>query len=314
MDQKGDIEQMLREYRRSLQIFAQLAESEPKNPAVLDELARADETLADGLGRTANADAERLTTYKKSLTIREELVRQDSSNLKLRRGFAVILMKIGDASDPHQPDAVLFIRKAVTILESLAAADPNNGRARREVGSGYFKLGGMLMAAEDYSGAVASLQKALTVREKSAAADPQNAQASFDLAGTHADLADALSATGDAVQALPHARQSIAIVSALLASDPTNAVYSRNLATFHDKLGDVFARAGADTNAAVPERLHSWSEAQNSYEKAHQIFSDLQAQGTLPPANAAEQSTEFAKRMSDCQDAIKQLTVANSSR
>ena len=59
MEQKGDIEQMVREYRRSLQIFAQLAESEPKNPAVLDELARAYETLADGLGRTANADAER---------------------------------------------------------------------------------------------------------------------------------------------------------------------------------------------------------------------------------------------------------------
>ena len=58
MEQKGDIEEMLREYRHSLQIYNQLAESEPKNPAVQDELARSYETLADGLGRTANADAE----------------------------------------------------------------------------------------------------------------------------------------------------------------------------------------------------------------------------------------------------------------
>ena len=50
MEQKGDIEQMVREYRRSLLIFSQLAESEPKNAAVQDELARAYETLADGLG------------------------------------------------------------------------------------------------------------------------------------------------------------------------------------------------------------------------------------------------------------------------
>jgi eukaryotic-like serine/threonine-protein kinase len=314
MEQKGDIEQMVREYRRSLLIFAQLAESEPKNPAVLDELARAYETLADGLGRTANADAERLTTYKKSLTIREELVRQDSSNLKLRRGFALILMKIGDASDPHQPDAILSIRKGVVILESLAAADPDNGRARREVGWGYYELGGMLIAAEDYSAAVDSLQKSLAIREKSATADPQNAQASFDLAGTHVDLADALSATGDAVQAVTHVRQGIAIVTALLAADPTNAIYSRNLATYHNKLGDVFARSGADKNVAVTERLRAWSEATSSYEKAHQIFSDLQAHGTLPPADAAEQPKEFAKRMSDCQEAIKQLTAANSSR
>jgi serine/threonine protein kinase len=314
MEQKGDIEQMLREYRRSLQIFAQLAESEPKNPALQDELARAYETLADGLGRTANADAERLTTYKKSLTIREELVKQDSSNLKLRRGFALILMKVGDASDPHEPDAISSIRKGVVILESLAAADPNNGRARREVGWGYYKLGGMLIAAEDYPGAVDSLQKSVAIREKSAAADPQNAQASFDLAGTCVDLADALSATGDTVQAVTQARRGIAIVTALLAADPTNAIYSRNLATYHNKLGDVFARAGADKNAPATERLRSWSEARSSYEKAHQIFSDLQAQGTLPPADAADQPKEFARRMSDCEEAIKQLTAPSSSR
>ena len=64
-EQKGEIEQMLHEYRRSLQIFSQLAATDPANPAVQDELARAYETLADGLGRTANANAELLADYKK---------------------------------------------------------------------------------------------------------------------------------------------------------------------------------------------------------------------------------------------------------
>ncbi|MEY2579918.1 MAG: eukaryotic-like serine/threonine-protein kinase [Verrucomicrobiota bacterium] len=313
MEQKGDIEQMVREYRRSLLIFSQLAETEPKNPAVQDELARAYETLADGLGRTANGDAERLTTYKKSLAIREELLRQDNSNSKRQRAVAINLMKIGDVSDPHDPDAILSMRKGVVIFESLAAADPNNGRARREVGWGYYKLGGMLIAAEDYPGAVDSLQKSVAIREKSAVADPQNAQASFDLASTCVDLADALSTTGDTAQAVTQARRGIAIVTALLAADPTNAIYSRNLATYHNKLGDVFARSGADKNAAVTERLRAWSEARSSYEKAHEIFADLQAHGTLPPADAAEQPKEFARRMSDCQEAIKQLAAANSS-
>jgi len=95
MDQKGDVGQTIRDYRRSLQIFAQLAASEPKNPAVQDELARAYETLADGLGRAANANAEIVTNYEKSLTIREELVRRDSSNLKLRRGLAPNFNEIG---------------------------------------------------------------------------------------------------------------------------------------------------------------------------------------------------------------------------
>ena len=85
MDQKGDVGQTIRDYRRSLQIFAQLAASEPKNPAVQDELARAYETLADGLGRTANAEAEILANYKNSLAICEELLRQDISNAKRKR-------------------------------------------------------------------------------------------------------------------------------------------------------------------------------------------------------------------------------------
>jgi serine/threonine protein kinase len=128
MDQKGNVGQTIRDYRRSLQIFTQLAESESKNPAVQDELARAYETLADGLGRTANADAEILTDYKKSLAISEELLRQDTSYAKRKRAVAINLMKIGGASDPHQPEAIAALRKGVAVLESIAAADPNNGR------------------------------------------------------------------------------------------------------------------------------------------------------------------------------------------
>ena len=116
MEQKGDIAQMLREYRRSLQIFTQLAGGDPQNPAVQDELARAYETLADGLGRTANADAEILTNYKKSLAICEELLRQDSSSAKRKRAVAINLMKIGGASDPHQPEAIAALRKGVATL------------------------------------------------------------------------------------------------------------------------------------------------------------------------------------------------------
>jgi serine/threonine protein kinase len=134
MEQKGNIAEMLREYRHSLQVYNQLAESEPKNLAVQDELARSYETLADGLGRTANADAEILTDYRKSLAICEELLRRDRSNAKRKRAVAINLMKIGGASDPHQPEAIASLRKGVAALESIAAADPNNGRARREVG------------------------------------------------------------------------------------------------------------------------------------------------------------------------------------
>jgi tetratricopeptide (TPR) repeat protein len=313
MEQKGDIAEMLRKYRHSLQIYTQLAQREPQNPAVQDELARAYETLGDGLGRTANANAEVLTSYENSLAIREELLRRESSNAKRKRAVAINLMKIGGASDPHQPEAIAALRKGVVALESLAGADPNNGRARREVGWGYKQLGTTQVAAQDYPGAMESLQKSLAIKESFAAADPQNAQASFDLASGLVDLAEALTAKGDPVPAVGHARQAITIVTALLSADPTNAIYSRNLAIYEEKLGDAFARSGADRNSLTAQRTRAWSDAREAYEKAEEIVSNLRDHGTLPPADA-DQPQKFATRTADCQRAIEQLTGANSLR
>ena len=312
-EQKGDTPEMLREYRRSLQIFTQLAGSEPSNSAVQDELARADETLADGLGRTANGTAELLGYYHKSLAICEELLRQDSSSAKRKRAVAINLMKIGGALDPHQPEAIAALRKGVATLESLAAADPNNSRARREVGWGYKQLGGTLMAAGDYAGALDSRQKALAIKEKFSAADPQNAQASFDLAAGQSDFAEALSATGDTVRAVEHARQGIAIVTALLSADPTNVIYSRNLAVEEEILGDAFARSGKNKNTPNDKRIRAWADARETYEKAGMIFTSLRDHGTLPPADADEPQ-KFATLSVECQRAIEQLTDASSSR
>ncbi len=313
MDQKGDVGQTIRHYRHSLQIYTRLAENEPQNPAVQDELARAYETLGDGLGRTANADAEILANYKKSLAISEELLRRDSSNAKRKRAVAINLMKIGGASDPHQPEAIAALRKGVAALESLAAADPNNGRARREVGWGYKQLGTTQVAAKDYHRAVESLQKSLAIKESFAVADPQNAQASFDLASGHVDLAEALTAEGDPVSAVGHARQGITTLTALSVADPTNAVYSRNLAIYEERLGDAFARSGADRNSLTAQRTRAWSDAREAYEKAEAIVFNLRDHGTLPPADA-DQPQKFATLSVECQRAIEQLTGASSSR
>lgn len=252
MELKGNTPGTIREYRPSLQIFTQLATNNPANPAVQDELAPAYETLADGLGRAANANAEIITNCQKSRAIREELVRRDNSNLKLRRGLALILMKLGGASDPHQAEAIAAIRRGVATLESLAADDPNYGRARREVGWGYYQLGGVLMAGGDYADALDSRQKALAIREKFSAADPQNAQASFDLAGAHVDLAEALTAKGDPVRAVEEARKGITILTTLLTADPTNVIYHATLPSTR-KSSATLSRAPARIQACRPQ-------------------------------------------------------------
>ncbi|MEO7168494.1 MAG: serine/threonine-protein kinase [Chthoniobacterales bacterium] len=308
LEVKGDTAQTIREYRRSLEIFAQLAAIDPANLAVQDELARADETLADGLNRTPHADAERLTNYEKALAIREGLLRHDGGSTKLRRSVALSLMKVGGASDPHRPEAGASIRRGVAMLESLATADPNNSRARREVGWGYYQLGNTLGAGDDPAGALESRRKAFVIREKFAADDPQNAQAQFDLAVSHADLAESFTANGDPAQAVAHGREGFEIFTALAAADPSNAIYARNVALCAEKLGDAFARSGAEADASFAQRSSAWSEARDWYIKARDIFSNLRTRGTLAPADV-DQPQRFAQRAAACDRALAQLPL-----
>lgn len=313
MELKGDVGQTIRNYRHSLRIFAQLAQNEPANPTIQNELARAYETLADGLDRTANSDAELLSDYRKSLAICQELLRHDGSNAKRKRAVAINLMKIGGVLDPHQPEAIASLRRGVLVLESLAASDPTNGRARREVGWGYKQLGTTQGGCGGLSWRRRESPEIARDKESSAAADPQNAQASLDLASGHVDLAEALTASGDPSHAIEQANQGIAILNGLLSADPTNASYSLNLGIYYERLGDAFARAGTKKDALVADRLHSWSAAQKSYQKANQIFAGLKARGALPPADAADQPVKFAKRMKDCREAIKALEATTGS-
>ncbi len=310
LEVKGEVPQTIKEYERSLQLFERLAATKPADPAVQDELARAYETLADGYGHAANAEAIRLTNYQKALDLREKLLAQDRSNAKLQRSVALSLLKVGGVTDPHLSKASAAIRRGVAMLETLAAADPNDARARRAVGWGYYQLGNTLFAGGDFAGALESRRKAFAIRQQFSANDPQNAQARFDLAVGHADLAETLAAMGSPAEAMEQARQGLAIFQELATADPSNAIYARNVALCEEKLGDAFARSGAALGAPDAERRRAWSEAREAYQKAGAIFSSLRDRGTLTPTDR-DKPKDLAARRAECERAIAQLGSAN---
>ncbi|HEU4770648.1 MAG TPA: serine/threonine-protein kinase, partial [Candidatus Udaeobacter sp.] len=78
LEQKGDVTGTMDNYRRSRSIFEGLAVENPADASVQDELARAYETLGDGLNRVANSTAERLGAYQTSLSIRQNLLGREA--------------------------------------------------------------------------------------------------------------------------------------------------------------------------------------------------------------------------------------------
>jgi serine/threonine protein kinase/tetratricopeptide (TPR) repeat protein len=306
LEQKGHVAGTMDNYRQSMSIFEGLAAANPASASVQDELARAHETLADGLSRIANSASERLKSYQAALSIRQKLLAQKPSDPKLRRSIGLNLLKVGSADDPKNPNAVENIKRGIVMLETLSAENPDNERAHREVGFGYYQLGNTLIEAGDYPAALESRRKAFAIRQEIAARDPKNAQASFDLAVAHADLSEALTENGANGEAIDYAGRSLSILQQLSAADPTNVVYSRNIGLCYEKFAAALRHLGSDENRPHAERIKDWTDARSWLEKALRLFSDLRNRGTLMPADS-EKPQELKKKIQECDDSIARL-------
>ena len=305
MEQKGDIAECLKNYRHSLAIFEQLSAEQPDERAVLDELARAYATLGDGLGRTA-ATAERLRLYKEALAIRQRLLKEDPSDATQQRGAAVAFMKVAAVPGAAKEEAVDHMNRAIAMLEVLAAAEPDNARARSEVAYAHYQLGRILNDAGDHSAALSSRQRALEMRLQLAAQDPKNQQARFHLATAHGELMESYTNSGAPQEALDHGHKSLDLLAELTTSDPKNAVYRRNLGLCYERIAAAYALAARDDSAPRQQRHARLGEARDWYRKAHDVFTELRDRGALMPSDAA-MIDNYAAKLAETQQAIDRL-------
>ncbi|MEP6923935.1 MAG: protein kinase [Pyrinomonadaceae bacterium] len=309
-DVEGNSPECINNYRHSLTIFEQVAAQNKDDRQSQDELARAFETLGDGLSRSENSAAERLSNYQKTLSIRESLVNTFSSDPKLRRSLALAYLKVGGAMGENYHEAEVNLRKAIKILEDLSASDPNDARARRDVGFAYFQLGNILTEAQDFSTALDARRKAFIIRQEISANDPQNKQARFDLAAAYADLSESLTNTGDSEQALRNARESQTILEKLSADDPENNIYRRNVGLSYEKFALAYARTAADEKFPLAERIKNWMNARDWYQKTRQIFIELRDHQTLQPRDTG-QIDKFSAKIGFCDEAVAQLNSSH---
>ena len=305
LEAKGNNAESLANYRLSLEIFEQLAATNPNDAAVQDELARAYDTLGDGLGHTDNKE-EKLQIYNKALKIRQQLLAQNPDDAKQRRSTATAFLKFGSATaQTDKAEAIEDLRRGTQILEQLSTADPNNAKARREVGYAYFLTGNVLTELNEYQAALESRLKAFEIRREIAAEDRKNQQAQFDFAVAYADIADAYINTDEPAKGFEQGQKSLEIFRELSVSDPTNAVYLRNLGYCYEKLAQAkehIALAGQSSSM----QSRQWTEARDWYQKAFDVFTNLKSQGTIKPVDA-EKIEKLSAKITDCQNAAARL-------
>jgi tetratricopeptide (TPR) repeat protein/tRNA A-37 threonylcarbamoyl transferase component Bud32 len=187
--------------------------------------------------------------------------------------------------------------RAFDIAQQLAAADPTNVQAQRDLSISYSKRGDVQRQSGQVTEALASYQKRLEISQHLAATDPSDAGAQRDLAFSWERMADVSVQVGKLTEAKEYLQRKLGIDQRLVELDPGNSEFQRDLSISYQMLGNVQHQSG------------QVSEARASYQKSLEIRQDLAA---ADPSDArAERDLSLSyERLGEVQFQSRQLTEA----
>ena len=124
----------------------------------------------------------------------DKLAQQAKGDLSLQRELAAAYEKVGSVQGGFRAanlgdirGALASYRKALNIRESIAAAEPGNLEAQRELFRTHGYLSDTLLAAGDRAGAIEQSRKMLAIAERLAAANPESLADQRNLAVAYLD-------------------------------------------------------------------------------------------------------------------------------
>jgi eukaryotic-like serine/threonine-protein kinase len=195
----------------------------------------------------------RETMVKEALTYLDRLNRQAGAEPTLQREVALAYRRVGDVQGrPYVANlgdtsgALESYQKSLALLESFAAANPDDADAQAELATAYERTGEALGRMGDSSGAMERYAKTQSMRERLAAAHPENAEYRRTLADCYTRIGDEMRNAEDLIGALELYRKVLTMRRELLREEPENDRLKQNLATVQlrlavtlESLGDV---------------------------------------------------------------------------
>jgi tetratricopeptide (TPR) repeat protein len=134
--------------------------------------------------------------------------------------------------------------KSLTILKSLAQAEPGRADYQRDLSLAYEREGDLCSTLGQTAAASDAYAKSLAIRENLARANPDRAEYQPDLSVSYNKMGDLYSAFGRIEAARDAYSKALAIRQNLVRSEPDRADYQRELSVSYYKMGDVHRSAG----------------------------------------------------------------------
>ncbi len=265
-------------------------------------------TIYNSLGFLFAADGKQedeLREYLKAIEIDRALVRTDPENTVYRRELAV---QLGNACTTllrlkDKTGALEKAREALSIYESLAAADPNDVKIRRNLAVGYRNVGAAL-GVEGGAHALENFHQALQIFSELNRKDPNNADFRRQWAHCYLMQGHLQSDLDDLGSAIESDLKGVKIAEALVASAPTNASARNTLAQLYEELGNNRAKLAVNPGTSAGRQTELRVSAKEAYQKSLDLYQEMKNKGTLGAINA-DKPNELARAIGICDAAVK---------
>jgi eukaryotic-like serine/threonine-protein kinase len=288
----GQRAQAIEHQRRALPSYEQAVASEPQNAQYQRRLFIGLIKLGDRLSAAGDKRAA-LEHYQQALPLAHKLAAASANNARAQRELAVAHDKVGNGlaalgeSAAGNEAALAQYRAALRIRETLAAADPQNGEAQRDLATSYGKLAEMSERLGDLPAALQYVRRALVLDAALAKADPDDAQNQLDIAFDREKLGNLLQQQGELLAALAEHQQAAQLRQAAAAKDPDNAELKRDLAGSYAKLGELYLTL-AQQHRSSAQQPQWWAEARANYQRSAALWQELRARRPLQPDEQAD--------------------------
>ena len=194
----------------------------------------------------------------RALEYLDKLAREASGDRSLESELAAAYEKVGDVQGGFRSanlgDIGGFIssyRKALAIRERVAAAEPGNLAAQRELLRARGRLSDALLNAGDLNGALDQLKQVLAVAEHLASADPKNLADRRNLALAHLDYGWKRAGAGDWQAGLDECRSAASMLEVLVRENPNDRGTARVLAVAYGRVGEMLSARAAKHDEAL---------------------------------------------------------------
>jgi len=201
----------------------------------------------DAIQNLPGSTTARKLIVDRALGYLDALAKEAKGNLSLQRELAAAYQKVGDVQGGFREanlgdtaGALVSYRKSLAILEAVAAGDPSNVEAERELIRAHGKLSDILMLAGDRAGALQQSTQLVAIAERLSSADPGNQAERRNLALAYLDFGSKRADKNQWQAALEDCQKALPLLESVVASGDKKS--RRLLALAYSRNGDLLSR------------------------------------------------------------------------